>query len=342
MNEKIGIVGINSRAVAASAMRLGFRVHLVDYFSDVDVEADFHYPLQEDPLKPSLDGEYSPDKLVDLAIEKLSGEVDYLLLTSDLGCNPQLVGELEKYFRIQGNSSEQIGRAKNWRILRRIFKEIGMRYPETIAVNSFRDMENAVEEIGFPVVVKSLVKGNGFTPTLVEGLEGAEFYRDVEFKGEVLVQEYIKGEAISSSVLSSGGEAVTLSVNKQLVGLEEFGCGGRFVYCGNIVRLDSPSYEEISMLSSELISRLELTGSNGVDYIISNDNGIYFMEVNTRFQDTLEGVERFRGINLVEEHLKAFEGEIEIHGIKSDRCFGKGILYAERDLQVKDLTGIDG
>lgn len=342
MNKKIGVVGVNSRAVAASAKQLNFTVYLIDYFRDVDTQkaADVHLPLQKDLLNPRLEEEYSPGKLVDHAIEKLYGEVDSLLITSDLGCNPKLVKELGKYFKILGNNSKQVAEAKNWGTLKKIFGEVGVSYPETIITKSFRDIRDAADEIGFPVVVKSLVKGVEIVPALIRGPKDLEVYRDIKFEEDVLVQRYIKGEVISSSVLSDGGEAVTLSVNKQLIGVREFGAEKEFVYCGNMVSLGSPDDEKISGLSSQLVSRLELTGSNGVDYLLTEDGVIYFMEVNTRFQDTLECVEKFRGINLVEEHLKAVNGEIGISEKKSELCYGKGILYADRNLRVRDLTGI--
>lgn len=342
MNKKIGVVGVNSRAVAASAKQLNFMVYLIDYFRDVDTQkaADVHLPLQKDLLNPRLEEEYSPGKLVDHAIEKLDGEVDSLLITSDLGCNPKLVKELGKYFKILGNNSKHVAEAKNWGTLKKIFGEVGISYPETIITRSFRDIRDAADEIGFPVVVKSLVKGVEIVPALIRGPKDLEVYRDIKFEEDVLVQRYIKGEVISSSVLSDGGEAVTLSVNKQLIGVREFGAEKEFVYCGNMVPLGSPDDEKISGLSSQLVSLLELTGSNGVDYLLTEDGGIYFMEVNTRFQDTLECVEKFRGINLVEEHLKAVNGEIGISEKKSELCYGKGILYADRNLRVRDLTGI--
>jgi predicted ATP-grasp superfamily ATP-dependent carboligase len=338
--KEIGIVGINSRAVAASARRLGFDVHLVDYFTDVDIEADFHYPLQEDPLMPDLEGGYSPEKLVDLAIENLGGRVDSLLITADLGCNPRLIKKLEKHFEILGNGSKQVARAKDWSRLKRILGEKGISHPRTTVASSFMGMKNALIRFNLPVVVKTLVKGTGIAPALIESLDDIEGYRDMKFEDEVLLQEYVVGEAISASVLSNGEQAVTLSVNKQLIGVREFGTEREFAYCGNLVPLDHGDYGRISDLSSELVSGLELSGSNGVDYILSNNGRLYFMEVNTRFQDTLEGVERFRKVNLVEGHLKAIEGRIEIPKKRSKRFFGKGILYANRDLKVGDLTKI--
>ncbi len=340
MDERIGIVGVNSRAVAYSAKRLDYTVYLVDYFRDVDVEADFHYSLQNNPLEPCLGTEYSPDRLADLAIDKLDGKVDSLLITSDLGCNPRLVRGLGKYFNIMGNGWEQIARAKDWKVLKSIFDDLGIFYPKTAVAGSFRGLQKIVEGASLPVVVKSLVKGTGFAPTLVECPEDIEVFRDVEFNVDVLVQEYVSGEAISSSVLSDGREATTLSVNKQLIGVRGFGARGDFVYCGNIVPLDPLEGDKILGLSSELISRLKLVGSNGIDYILSDDGRFYFMEVNTRFQDTLECVEKYRGINLVEEHLSAVGGDLRLPCGRSGLCYGKGILYADRTLRVGDLRGV--
>lgn len=339
MNEEIGVVGINSRAVAASAKRLNYVVYLVDYFRDVDTKevADFHYPLQRDPLKPDLENEYSPEELVNHAIDELDGRVDSLLITSGLGCNPKLVKELERYFRILGNSSRQIAGAKDWGVLKKIFDDMGMLYPKTIVARSFRDLVNAVDRIGYPAVVKSLVKGVEIIPTLISDGNDLRICQDMKIDHDVLVQEYIEGDAVSSSVLSDGEKAVTLSVNRQLIGVKEFGAE-KFMYCGNIVPLDSlVDNNIIAAQSSRLISDLGLTGSNGVDYLVSGE-GVYFMEVNTRFQDTLECVEKYRGINLVREHLKAVEGEITTPKKESNRCFGKGILYAHRNLWVKDLS----
>ncbi|MBN2013968.1 MAG: ATP-grasp domain-containing protein [Candidatus Altiarchaeota archaeon] len=333
--DEIGIVGINSRAAADSARSLGLKVYLVDYFDDVDVKAERRYSLQSEPLKPNLEVEYTSDKLVDAAIEKLGGEVSSLITTSDIGCNPRLIEKLEKHFTVLGNNSGQVKKAKNWRTLKKALDEEGIRHPKTETARSTREIEKKLGEIKTPAVVK----GVGIQPRLIRGLEDMEGLKDLRIEDEALIQEYIKGVEVSASVMADAEKTTTLSVNRQLVGIDWL-FAKEMAYCGNIVPLDSMYDEKIAEKSAGIIDRLGLIGSNGVDYIISED-GLYFMEVNTRLQDTLECVEKYRGINMVREHLKALEGNTDIHG-KAGGCYGKGILYARERLRVEDLRRIDG
>ena len=69
----------------------------------------------------------------------------------------------------------------------------------------------------------------------------------------------------------------------------------------------------------------------------------YVIEVNPRFQDTLECVERALSVNLVDLHLKALEGELpKSLGVSKTVC-AKGILYARKKLVVAgDLTKVEG
>ncbi len=83
MDEKttgnLGIIGLNSLQVAESAQRAGFNVFLVDYYRDSDIEIKNHFPMQK-YSNPNLSEEYSAEKLVNFAIEKLDGMVDKVCL----------------------------------------------------------------------------------------------------------------------------------------------------------------------------------------------------------------------------------------------------------------------
>ncbi|MEZ5333941.1 MAG: ATP-grasp domain-containing protein [Methanolobus sp.] len=83
---------------------------------------------------------------------------------------------------------------------------------------------------------------------------------------------------------------------------------------------------------------------NGVDFIIS-ETGPVVIEVNARFQGSLDTVEMSTGINLVDAHVKAFNNvlvPVNDRGTYS----GRAILYADRELIVtentlKKLSGIN-
>jgi hypothetical protein len=327
---EFGVVGINSRAAAASARKLGCRVHLVDYFRDVDSASDAHYPLQKDPLKPDLGGEYSKEKLVSWAIKKLPPEVKEVIPTSEVGCSPLLLKKLEARFRILGNGSAKVAAAKDWSRLPKASEKLGIKCPMSKTTLSWRGVKRAAEELGYPVVVKGVgVRAALFTSA--DELTAAE--SEVPDEGCV-VQKLAEGAPVSASVLCDGKTAVTLSVNRQLIGLSELNAHG-FTYCGNIVPAGTGHDALIAEKAAELVAALGLVGSNGVDFLLENGE-LILMEVNTRLQDTLECVEKYRGINLVDAHLKAVRGEL-VSVPEGCGCFGKAVLYAEKDSVVGDL-----
>ncbi len=341
----VGIVGLNSCAVAESAKKTGFKVYLIDYFSDMDAGADYHLTPQKNPLKPNLSAEYSAEKLAEFAIENLGGIVDNLILTSGIGCNSKLVKKLERHFEIRGNSSERIKKAKDWKGIKRILDRIGISYPETIVAKSANGVEDAVYKSGYPVVVKSMIKSTGILPTLIRNeTETKKFCRIIQKKkADILIQKYIRGIPISVSLLSDGENTMSLSVNRQLIGIREFGASRDFTYCGHIVPFGNGVDKGIIYKSSEeIISDLKLIGSNGIDYVLSGDGGIFFMEINPRFQDTISSVEKFCRINLVEMHLKAIDGIIECPVNQPKRCYGKGIIFAKKDVIASGLGKLSG
>ncbi len=338
--EKVGVVGLNSRAVAESAGRAGLEVCLAGYYPDTDLGGRV-FSMQRNPLKPDLGGEYSAGALVDFAIEKLSGLVDSVIPTSAMGCNAHLLRKLEREFEILGNGSKAVERVKGWGSLERILSKSEAEFPETVVVGSVDELERAVERIGFPAVLKSPYEGGGVGQHLLRGGEDVERMSWAFEKGvELLLQEYVAGIPVSSSVLCDGENSRAISVNRQLIGVKEFNVMKEFTYCGNLVPLDSGMNDEIARVSERIISRAGLVGSNGIDYIMSGDR-LYFMEVNPRLQDTMECVERYRNINLVEKHINAINGNLERIEFASDKCFGKGIVFAGGRVRVNLSNATD-
>ena len=126
----------------------------------------------------------------------------------------------------------------------------------------------------------------------------------------VWIQEYIRGIDASSSILGNGKDCITVSVNEQLIGKKELGVSSPFGYCGNIVPLKANPklIDRIRNISSTLGKKLGLLGSNGFDFVINSHNEPYLLEVNPRFQATLECIQSVTGINLIREHIKACSG----------------------------------
>ncbi len=349
MGKKIGIIGLNARAAAQSAKRAGYDVFLATYFSDVDtanITKNF-FPMQKEKFEPDLK-KYSINTLADVATKKFKGKLDDVILTSKIGDSVKAVKTIEKNFKIMGNNSENVRRAKSWEFLKKVLAQYSILYPKTIVVDA-----NKINEINlnFPCVIKAMDIDNGKCPPqqIFSFAELENLITRSKVQGEILIQEFIDGIPLSCSVLSNGKRAVAISVNRQLIGEKFLGvCGLK--YCGNIVPYDGNRelIKNIGKISEFIISDLSLVGSNGIDYVANKDK-IYFMEINPRIQDTIENVEKYSGINLVEDHIKACNNSDEKFNEKFNfgeerkkgKFYGKGIIYAEKDVKVKNFDALN-
>ena len=146
------------------------------------------------------------------------------------------------------------------------------------------------------------------------------------------MQEYIQGIDLSSSILSSKNDS-KLVTNTRLLTLNDYNQKNNFIYSGNILPLtnkivknDVEINNEMERISKELSKKFKLIGSNGVDYIL-NENGLYVIEINPRIQGTFECVEKSFGINMLDAHIKACEGEL-IEIPKAKYYSYKKIIYS--------------
>jgi predicted ATP-grasp superfamily ATP-dependent carboligase len=155
-----------------------------------------------------------------------------------------------------------------------------------------------------------------------------------------LVQEHITGTNASISLLASGSGAKLVSLNEQMLGIQEVYQREPFGYCGNVVpmEVDESTRRLCEHIIDEISSHFGLTGSNGVDMVIDEDGTPYVMEVNPRFQGSLECVERVFGVNLVEMHVDACtHGSIPEKDLKPKKFCTRLILYAPQRICAPDL-----
>ena len=95
--------------------------------------------------------------------------------------------------------------------------------------------------------------------------------------------------------------------------------------------------DEMKNTSEDLIKQFNLIGSNGVDYILDNNGELKIIEINPRFQGTYELVENVLGINLLDAHIKACEGEI-IDIPNPSQYSIKRIIYARKQVSIGNLN----
>ncbi|MBN1904042.1 MAG: ATP-grasp domain-containing protein, partial [Deltaproteobacteria bacterium] len=151
--------------------------------------------------------------------------------------------------------------------------------------------------IHFPLIIK---------PVDGVGCEGVNLVKDMNmlrtilpnnttYNDRALIQEYIKGEHLSASILSTGKEYVILSLNRQHINE-----GMPFRYSGGEIMPPPKNGDELHNITQKVIEVIPgLKGYFGIDLIKSNE-GYKIIEINPRLTTSYTGLRKVININLAE------------------------------------------
>lgn len=343
------VIGIDVVALASSARKAGYKVYAVDYFGDRDLrqlccETRSAIEQRAGENCGRFGANFSPEALVQLTKDLLkSNAIDAVLLSSGMEDTPEVLFALNDLVPILGNPPNAIQKVRNKPKFFLELERLGIPHPQTAIAENFKEARKKSKDIGFPVVVKP---SKGF------GGAGVREARDVQelkqafldaslFDNEVLIQERIFGTPASASVISSADDAVVLALNEQLLGMHEVCQREPFGYCGNIVPLSvtAPIASKCKSVVQKIVLHFGLVGSNGVDLVVSNEGVPYVVEVNPRFQGTLECVERILGANIVQSHIEAcVHGKLPTIGKKNSIFCLRLILFVPQHGIISDLS----
>ena len=310
--EKLLLIGIDTRSMLNSALKLDYEIYSTSYFSSPDTPTIKNQKVflkeSEDESCGIFEDSFDSRTLLEFSKDYID-EVDYIIPIS--GVSPSDFSKKDQK-KILGNRN-----VKNIENKFRFYKKIKDEFatPMTFHVSDIGEALEINESYGDKqFILKPLQGSGGYDINLLNNDNCIEF-NDREF----ILQEYVTGINLSSSVLSTESDVRTV-VNSRLLTVDDFEKNESFIYVGNILPLTEESImenvkdidminEEMKTTSENLIRKFNLTGSNGVDYIL-NENGLYVIELNPRIQGTFECVERAFGINMLDAHIRACKGEI--------------------------------
>jgi len=336
--ERVLVIGFNARPIAVQAKKCGFKVFAVDYWGDVDIYGWVDdIVVLKDYVKAGSDLAELTVKFSEQMARKHG--VDGVLVGSGLDDRWECLSRLERVAPIIGNKPSKVREVRSKLEVYEKVKREGIMVPETFLVESRKEAVRASREIGFPVIVRREAGGGGLGIHLAHNeREVEQKFSQLKGKGRVLVQEYIAGDDVSASVLCTGKKAVTVTVNRQLIGVSWLG-GREFVYCGNIVPHEKEEIRRrVSEAAEKICRSLSVLGCNGVDFVVRGGQPV-FMEVNPRFQGTLECVSMVTGMNIVREHINACQGRVPSK-ISVKGFAVKNIVFAKENCVIPDLHGI--
>lgn len=295
--KNILVVGTNTRPVACSAKKMGHTVYSVDYFCTSDlVKCSDYLRCILNQLPYESCGSYA-DKYDQMMLQEYAdevvGDVDYISCSS--GAVP------EKFPKAKVIGNKKIMHVENKYNLYKLLKN-KFQVPETFLISSYEEaseIAKSYENKNF--LIKPVIGAGGKDiRRFEETTENSDFSR-------FMLQEVIEGKSISASVLSTKNEAKTILTSSQIIGDDNLGQPDEFAYCGNIVPYTEDT--KIKNTAEEVVKELSLIGSNGAD-MIEKDGELYIIEVNPRFQGTLECAEEVLGINMFDAHFKASKGHL--------------------------------
>ncbi len=366
--ENLLIMGIDTRPMVDSALKLDYKTISISYFKDRDFKEPFKerhvFNPEQDNSYGSFEEAFSPQDLLNLLNEFNIDLIDKIVLTTGISAD-DFRNEFSKLKgRIRGNSntSNVNDKFKFYEKTRNKFN-----VPLTFKVSDVDELKEIIKQYDNNSFILKPLNGSGGLGFLKLNNDNWNQLNNTEMMIEnislenYILQEYIEGENVSSSVLSTKDEARNL-INTRLITANDLG-NDDYAYVGNIVPLDENSFNalnsknkttttkskkyskdeiaelnrEMKEVSEDLIKEFKLIGSNGVDFKIDTQKeDLKIIEVNPRLQGTYQLCENSLGINMLDAHIKACEGEL-IEIPKPKQYSIKKIVYAPKDVIIRDL-----
>jgi len=299
---KLLLCAASARAMAESANLGGYDFQSLDFFGDIDTkEAGVNHSLRE------FGDSYSTESLFNRSRQL---KFTHVIYGAGFENYPELVIGWEEQARVLGNDSATLKDVRNWKNFFHVLKNAGIKYPRTDIVCA-----GDAGTLGEKILKSQKTGGGNRIHTSAVSFDPNE---------KVLKQDVIKGTPISSCIVGNGESCSFLGATLQII-------QDGYKYTGNIAPLETK--KEIEEISVKIGEMFNLVGVNGIDFILAED-GPYVLEVNPRLTGAMEVLERAYGVNLLDIHVKACNGNIDFKTKRFGRFYGKKILYATKGQKV--------
>ena len=147
-----------------------------------------------------------------------------------------------------------------------------------------------------------------------------------------IIQPYIEGDICSVCLISDGRVALPLSLNKQIVEIDEN--GGE--YLGGYVPYEHPLKEKVFEYAKNACEFIPgLKGFIGIDFIIE-DNYIYLLEINSRFTTSYVGLQKIININIAKTIIDLIDKKISVEDI-GEIAYSSKASFCKNDDGVLDI-----
>jgi acetyl-CoA carboxylase biotin carboxylase subunit len=186
--------------------------------------------------------------------------------------------------------------------------------PGTGVIESDREAEEAVERIGFPIIIKASAGGGGRGMKIVESkarlsaqLSAARSEAQAGFGNpNVYLERYIgRPRHVEVQVLSDGKRAVALGERECSIQRRH----QKLVEEAPSVALDDERRGKLLGIARKATESIGYLTVGTMEFLLDEDKRYYFMEMNTRIQVEHTVTEEVFGVDLVREQMKLAVGD---------------------------------
>ena len=251
-------------------------------------------------------------------------------------------------FEKQGIQVVPSARAVNFTMNRKAIRELahtelGLKTANYKYAKTIEEFKAAAEEIGYPFIVKPLMSSSGHGQSKVDSpaeLEAAWKCAAEGARGdikEVIVEQFIKFdyEITLLTVTQKNGETLFCGP------IGHVQKGGDYRESFQPMPMNPEHLAEAQRMAKEVTKALTGAGIWGVEFFISNTEGVYFSELSPRPHDTgmvtLAGTQNLSEFEL---HFRAVLG-LPIPEITQEKIGASAVILSEIETDKPDYTGIE-
>ncbi len=302
MKGRVLVAGFATRHVAQSAYHAGYEVCAVDHFCDQDLS---WYTKDREKFE-NLDD--LPDAVARMCMRH---RFDLFVPTSG-------AETLSPPVPLCGTPPEHVARFLDKLDIQHFFESLDVPVPRLLPDGKY------------PAMIKPRTGAGGWRNAVIgsdaEMAAWKTLYEDVPH----IRQEVIRGIPASVCCISDGSHAMAITANEQILR----GSGdSSFGFSGSITPFDHPLAGEMIAHAERIAAASGCRGTLGIDFVVSSERAVA-IELNPRFQGTVDTVEMACGCNLFDLHAGACAGHLPARRPGPREVAVRSILFADRDLTV--------
>jgi uncharacterized protein len=301
------LVGNSARALARSAARGGYDVHVLDGFADADT-ALWARSVTRLPWGHGQEIDRVPPEVVEIA--RSLGPFQGLVYAAGFESAPYLLNSLSQIWPLSGNSASLVARVKDPEGLSALLQALHIPHPESRRTRPADARHWLCKRIGGA--------GGGH----VRAAEAVGTLGDDEY-----FQRHVDGRSISALFLANGRRAAVVGFHEQWVNGDAD--NGFYAYGGACSAHGlSPAMRAAMRAAIErLVAAVGLRGLNGVDFVVEQ-GAFTLIEINPRPCITLDLYDPDWDEGLFHWHLQACAGRLPGRLPVPGRVRAHRVLYA--------------